>query len=291
MKKIFLSKPLIVFLVLLLLVIGFSFKAVTALPPTSGARNLIITKYTVENLSLYSNIGTGHQISQPSGTTPIQGIEFTVRKAYNAEERAKLISDTTNEAGDFTEILEGPSSTATGYWYITGEASISMITNSSGVTTQSFASNGSQDGMYYVVEEPDSRVLAPATPFFVSIPMQNPLYVSGSSVPEEEHQWLYNVYVYPKNGVMNIVTTFADNTVAKSAKVGEAVDWKIVLTIPNGVGTATEFKVTDQLNSVLTYDIGTGVTIQVIDGISTGVNAPIDASEYNLSFADRSFDH
>ena len=299
MKRKLIEKTLALLLPMLIM---FNFLAplVTALPPDISGdvpRSLTITKYKTEDLGQYHTHGSGFVEAQPTGTYPLEDIDFVVRRAYTLQERDKKASEEGLSEGDFTEISTGVPPVPSGYWYLDVDVlTLSapeyqvLTTDSAGVAKKdnavpTFAANGDDDGMYYVVESPDllSRVLAPTDPFFVSIPMHNPSYVPGGE-GNTAFEWIYDVNVYPKNAVTSITKTFSDGSADKSAKVGETLTFKVVVPIPNNITHAQTFKIEDQLDGVFDYNITNGVAVNVLNSDGEGTPAPISNLNYALSY-------
>ncbi len=75
----------------------------------------------------------------------------------------------------------------------------------------------------YLVEETDrgdNNVVAPVTPFLVSLPTSGP-----------ENEWLYDVHAYPKNSVVGLDMK-GDDSEALGMNGTGTIDWKIETTIP-----------------------------------------------------------
>jgi fimbrial isopeptide formation D2 family protein/LPXTG-motif cell wall-anchored protein len=98
----------------------------------------------------------------------------------------------------------------------------------------------------YLVEETNSpaNVASPSAPFVVALPMTDP---TNSS------QWMYDVYVYPKNAVTNVTKTVDDSN---ATKIGDSVTWTITGDIPASTGpgdVVTGYQITDKLDPKLDY--------------------------------------
>jgi len=280
MKRTLFAKCAAALLPLVLLLSCFTLQASATAPDTSTPRKLHITKFLVDNLGAFDAHGDGTQLDLTDliegGTiTPVQGIKFAVVKAYTTAEKAAALLGGA-QPGEFEE-CEG----ANGYWYKPADvasASNQVTTDSSGLASKAFASDGSQDGDYYVVELPDSRVAAPVDPFIISVPLEN---------PASPGTWLYDVYVYPKNGQLEIGKSFATgDPVAQDFSVGDEIVWKITVDIPFGIGSATKFEVSDTLNSVFTYVAGSvEVYIAGTDTEITGFTETFASPTLKLDFA------
>jgi len=114
-------------------------------------------------------------------------------------------------------------------------------------------------GVYLVMEVPNSAVEEPAVPFLVSLPMTNP---NGES-------WNYDVHVYPKNIVKGGPDIDKDVSAIgnddSGYNVGDEVEWIIRPEIPADLYFQTEsgedvyagtYKVTDVLDANLKFVAG-----------------------------------
>ena len=251
MKRNLTTRAAAVILPLLLLLGCFALQTGAAPPDDETPRNLHIHKFLVENITAFTgNEGDGTQVDLSTqignGTlAPLSGIKFAVVKVYTDAEKATYIGGG-GSTGEFAA-CEG----ASGYWYLLADAANGanqVTTNGSGEATKHFANDGSKDGEYYVIELPDSRVARPIDPFIISVPLSNP------ASADETDEWLYDIYVYPKNGQLEIIKSFANgDPTEQSFSVGDTITWKITVDIPYGIGSTTQFEVSDTLNSVFSY--------------------------------------
>lgn len=115
--------------------------------------------------------------------------------------------------------------------------------------------NSSEQGLYLVVETSvPENVTTTTDPFFVSLPMTN----------SDGTDWIYNVYVYPKNQTndptldkwvkSDDITTYQSYATASE---GDIVTYRIVSKLPEITSTAsylTTYTFVDTLDSGLTYD-------------------------------------
>ncbi|MBK8463628.1 MAG: SpaH/EbpB family LPXTG-anchored major pilin [Nigerium sp.] len=137
------------------------------------------------------------------------------------------------------------------------------------VTSQTTPANGTVSfpnlgiGLYKVVEADYPAGVTPAADFLVSIPFPS----QSGTAPAVTTTWLWDVHTYPKNGIEGE----GEKTVgAPDANgLGSAVPWSIK-TRPlgsfNNGAPLTAYKVTDPLDSRLTYVSGSAVVTMVAPG-------------------------
>jgi fimbrial isopeptide formation D2 family protein/LPXTG-motif cell wall-anchored protein len=138
--------------------------------------------------------GTPTQGSPASTTTlpnPISGVTFTVYRVPTAT------IDLTTSAGWTAAAALTPTCPPS------GASSVgSQVTGADGSTTFNFAANAAV-GVYIVCEtDAPASVVDRAQPFVVTIPLE---YKRASGTPTES--WLYDVNVYPKNGLTSVTKT------------------------------------------------------------------------------------
>lgn len=210
--------------------------AATAATPSvidpAHAASLTIHKYIMDDVSdaTYPGTGLAADAAQiPADAKPLGGIVFNVYPAVTT-----AVKDAAAVPTNYVEVG------TTGYWYdATSTAAYTLTTaDVTGIASSAVAQN-----TYAVVEQFDSRVASPAAPFVVSVPMTNP--TNGS-------EWIYDVNVYPKNSPLSIDKTV--NTIKnETASIGDTLNWEITADIPASIATAKTYKVTDTLDSRLTY--------------------------------------
>lgn len=207
---------------LLCIVMALGLVAVTAsaadvaLIDTTAKGSITITKYESDTQDANGD-GTDSP-TIPEGATPLAGVTFTLYKVKSAAEVVAYYNGTnaqTVTVGDY--VTDGKINTGIA-------ASGTATTNASGVA----AFSNLDVGMYVVIETayPD-KVTKPSDPFLVSIPMTD---------PENESQWMYNVYAYPKNSTSEGTVTLKKTDVSGNALVGVSFklekqngsDWALV---------------------------------------------------------------
>ena len=241
-------KKSIAILLSVLMITGLCVMAVSAdAPNATEVRTLTVHKYLVDDLgaAAFQTPATGAELDttaiETAGATKLDGIEFKVIRAYNEEELGGVTAG-------YTQVG------TTGYYFLTALTGAKGDTtgagsNDDGEAVYTFASNGSEDGVYAVVEQDSNKVRTKADPFLVNIPMVD---------PSDSDEWLYDVHVYPKNGSdeMNIVKTFVSDETEESYALGEKITWKIEVNIPVAVEDMDEFRIVDDFSGQfdLIYD-------------------------------------
>ena len=243
----FAGKVIALLLPVLLVGLMLALVPASALLPTDNTSTRAITfhKYLIDGEFESPGSADGTELDSTAeaalveaGATPLDGIKFDIVKAYTAEERQDLIDEGTNVAGDFTKIA------GYDFWYLTAATPTTVTTGTDGSITYTIGTGRAFDGVYYVTEQPDGRVAAPAAPFLVSVPLEDPNYVEGQSNGDG---WLYNVHVYPKNSDLMFTKTFDDDTRVRSYRDGDIITWKLETTIPADILSAQVYKITDEL--------------------------------------------
>lgn len=207
---------------LLCVVMALGLVAVTAsatdaaLIDTTAKGSITITKY--ESDTPGANGGGTAITTSPEGATPLAGVTFTLYKVMDAAAVVAYYNGTNTQTVTVDNyVTDGKINTGIA-------ASGTATTNASGVATFS----NLDVGMYVVIETayPD-KVTKPSDPFLVSIPMTN---------PEDESQWMYNVYAYPKNSTSEGTVTLKKTDVSGNALAGVSFklekqngsDWALV---------------------------------------------------------------
>ena len=237
----------------------FSTTAFAAPLPTSTG-NLHVHKYLMNDVEKANDSSKGTEIkgnasdltSIPASASPLAGITFDVYKVIIPNYTTDTIADFGNEwpikfpesdeyLFDENDILlnyEGAVPTklkSKGNVFDISAKVTDIVTNSIGLAV----ANDLPLGIYLVIEKEDPRVISPAPPFLVAVPMTNP----------DGNGWMQNVHVYPKNEDARI-TKEADKTVVA---LGEIVTFTVSTTIPADVAAAKQYEMWDILDSALDY--------------------------------------
>ena len=107
-------------------------------------------------------------------------------------------------------------------------------------------------GFYVVVEqlgtnpEDNSKIASISYPFVISLPM------TATTGADAGKAWLDDIHAYPKNGDITI-TKDVDRT---SVKLGEEVEWEVIVSVPADIMHYRSFFMTDALDEALTYVAG-----------------------------------
>ena len=116
-----------------------------------------------------------------------------------------------------------------------------VMTDADGMATKDL-----DHGLYLVVETgygDNNTITTPTDPFLVTLPL-----------PQTNGGWLYDVHAYPKNAVDENTPTKEANEPTDGVILGSTVPWTISAPVqPDKPGEVTSFKITDQLDSRLSY--------------------------------------
>lgn len=171
-----------------------------------------------------------------TGLTPMSGVTFSVQKVTGIDLTTNQGWQDANTLSSSFNPANAPGSITSAGYTLSAAAGSPVTTNASGTA----ALSGLPLGLYLVTETSWPAGATPSTPFLVSVPLTD---------PDSENAWLYDVNVYPKNAVTNVSKTVKDEA---AIKLGDAVTWSITADIPN-VSTIDGYKITDQLDTKLTY--------------------------------------
>ncbi|MDR1801475.1 MAG: SpaH/EbpB family LPXTG-anchored major pilin [Lachnospiraceae bacterium] len=215
---------------------GSAFADNKAVPPEKGS--LTIHKYLMDDVSGANDPNDGNVTSDiPDGATLLDGIEFKLYK-ITIPSSGKTPTD-----GDYNlNSLTNPTSfTSGGETFQVAPADTASVTTGNPSTGIAKASELPQ-GFYLVVEQPSTKVTAPAAPFVVAVPM--------TSADGEE--WITDVHVYPKNEDVS-VSKEADKSVVE---LGGTVTWTVRTSVPADIAEFLKFDLVDELDGALEYVSG-----------------------------------
>lgn len=133
-----------------------------------------------------------------------------------------------------------------------------------------------------------SSITDPAIPFLVTVP-----FPTGATNTTNPNEWLYTVYVYPKNGVTGLTKAVNSSDPAFHTQAS-FVSWTITADIPvltNTAGDFTKFDVTDTIDltqlEFFTGTVPTGISprgITIYNASHTDVTASFTApTDYDYS--------
>ena len=192
--------------------------------------------------------GDGTEIADPSGLgTPLSGVEFTITPV--TAQGGQPIDLTTQAGWDRAENATPQNVRGGGY---TLGTPVTAVTGADGTVVSDLPL-----GLYLVEEtDPgDNNVVSEVDPFLVTLPMPN------------RGDWIYDVHVYPKN---QLNASIPQKTVSAPTgfTIGSQVSWAITAPIPqlNTGATYTQFQITDELDSRLTFNSATITTAGYSEG-------------------------
>ncbi|WP_157981627.1 SpaH/EbpB family LPXTG-anchored major pilin [Protaetiibacter intestinalis] len=220
-----------------------------------GHGSLVITKYE-RSSSNGSTAGNGTPVTV-SGDT-INGVTFSIQEVVTSPGNASL--DLTTNAG-WTQAqaiksawsASAPTTLPSGYALTTA---VTQTTAGAGVAT--FANLGF--GLYLVRETTPlaEGIIDPALPFLVTIPFPTGTLAGNSA------EWLYDVHVYPKNGVTELTKDVigADVDDAFYTQAGH-VSWTIASDVPLLPNTQnlTQFRLVDTIDTAELAFVATSATL------------------------------
>ena len=239
--------------------------AAPTIPPAGATGSLNITKYTQPDAQQPAANGLPKTI--PSGSKPIEGVEFTIRQVQGIDlstnagweaAAAMTVADATAAAGSTAYTATTDEDGRARFGVNTEDAGWNSVTNGLG------GANTLPIGLYLVQETGYTQALpdGPASitkgaPFLVTVPLTN---------PSDNANWMYNIYLYPKNSTGN------EKTVTEGGIVpGSNVQWTIKGDIQQSTNI-TKYVVTDVLDARLTTaDNGSGIAVSITN--ATGITA------------------
>lgn len=225
------------------------------LPDPDETGTLHITKLRTPT----AGAGNGTQVDPPPSNAPIAGVTFTVK-------RVQGIDLTTNAGWLAADELADDYAAATPTDVASAEAAVSGATPAYTLGAGDSRVTGADGqvvfddlplGLYLVEETDVPPGVTRSAPFFVTLPLSDP--VDGD-------EWLYDVFVYPKNGVTSATKAVEDSA---SRELGDPVVFTVTADVPDATGpgsTVRAFRVTDTLDPRLTYDpAGAPATADLVD--------------------------
>ncbi len=237
---------------ILMLAMVFNVFAGMALPVHAEEKGSIrITKYQITTQAEYdalANRADGNEIAE--GELPqyavLSGVTFTLQKVnYKSGMTAQNASIDTSF----------PMQTV-----VTGE--------------DGKASFESLDRGVYLLKEANGEgtpeeIRGVMEPVLIQIPMANEVHKTDESAPE----YLWDIYVYPKNLTDPYAPKVEKHVVEygnmhAGMNIGDSFPWIITAEIPTGVETGSLYRITDQLDTRLDFDteVEPTVTIPMTDG-------------------------
>lgn len=216
----------------------------SALAPESGS--LTIHKYLMDDVAEANGPNNGYEAGTagnpavPESAKPLNGITFHLYKIL-PNEGGELPGNGPYSV-DVSNPTEKTMKDGNNTQFRIEEATVPSVTTAGGTDDQPLGIATAANlprGYYVVVEQPDDRVVSPAAPFVVGVPMTNPA----------KDGWIQDVHVYPKNESMSAEKT-ADTS---SVEIGSIVTWTIAVSVPNGIDQAEKYDIIDVLDSALDF--------------------------------------
>ena len=184
-----------------------------------------------------------YKTTSDDGKMPLANISFDIYSVATMEqlESGEIVLPESPTEDDIAAYKNGKSPIAT------------ITTDVQGYATYNFTANGYPDGVYLVVEQFSLATTGPVDPFFVIVP--------GTSEDEAGHS--YTITVNPKNTTevgpdIKKDVTKIDND-KDSYDVNDPHTWIIRGGVPAGIGTASQYVISDTLDYRLTYVKGSPV--------------------------------
>lgn len=259
-----------------------SLAATPTIDPGANVK-LIIEKHTGTDTGLNSSV-TGEQNTSVSGEL-LSGVKFTAVKVAEIQQTsavdgnvkveykltadgAALLGGTSNDVKsgkELNDIVKVKETKDFDFDQTTTEVSAITDTNGQAVFTSDNATNTSESvvkiegqGLYLVVETGSpAEVTDRSHPFLVSLPMTNKV---------DANDWMYDVYVYPKNRYnttsidkkIQDVDGVADNVVATDkehaeATIGDIITYNVPITAIIPDGGLKKLGITDTMSKGLTF--------------------------------------
>lgn len=178
-----------------------------------------------------------YKTTNDEGEMPLANISFDIYQVATMEqlESGEIVLGETPTAEDIAS-------------YQTGKTPIATIkTDVQGYATYNFTENGYPDGVYLIVEQFSPATTGPVEPFFIIVP----------GTTEDEAGYTYTITVNPKNttetgpDIKKDVTEIENNE--DSYDANDPHTWIIRGGVPAGIGTATQYVITDTLDCRLSY--------------------------------------
>ena len=264
-------RKLVCLMLAITLMLSFALPAMAGSDTDTQYGTLTITKFLMDRVPLKGIPHDGQKITDGSldELDLLQGIKFTIVQVKPAANQEAAQADQSaiycKDDGLYYEVI-GPAITRTtdadgiAYFSHTGEEG-------------ALPSGGLPLGVYYVVEQPSTKVADPAAPFFVSIPTTIEDYETGEDIV------LYNVFAYPKNedigitkrieagyawnqfgytdvGEFDMIHRDRHTGMGMGVAHDQLIHYRITVDIPTDIASAKAFKVTDEYTRGLEFSPG-----------------------------------
>ncbi|MGL4605854.1 MAG: SpaH/EbpB family LPXTG-anchored major pilin [Eubacteriaceae bacterium] len=237
---------------------------------TTQTGSITLFKYAMETLPDPGTPGNGTVQTPPAGTTPMPGITFSIER--------ETANNTELDALDPDLVIEWALIATGGKIEVTTDANGRAVFNDLPV------------GVYTVKELHHPAVKDKVDDFLVSVPITD---------PTGREDWLYDVYVYPKNTLKTGVdvvkevwngTAWVNGTSVNAYDGNRRVDWRLTPTVPVDIATGTKYTLTDTLPGQATYIANTVEILGGTDNWGGNVTAAtlnlIETTDYTVAYDD-----
>ncbi|WP_175985192.1 SpaH/EbpB family LPXTG-anchored major pilin [Microbacterium tenebrionis] len=266
--------------------------AIVTLAGAVPANAVDITNSTPVSLTIHKHektatngttTGTGKEANASVAGAGIDGVSFSVQRVGSID----LTTDAGWKAAATirAKVAAGESATqaVSGYTLGTAITGTTATVNGEKGYLKFDQSNGLTKSMYLVTEvSAPSNVTTKADPFLVTLPQAD----------TASDNWIYDVHVYPKNGVSSLTKTVVAPTAAETAAGRDLVRWNINTTVPylptTSQATAmTSFVVSDTIDPanlafVTTPPAGVAAsTATLVNAAGTSVALTVGAANTN----------
>lgn len=235
-----------------------------------GAKGTItIHKYEYNGNDDKNGTGVaGDANNVPTDAKDLEGATFTYYQVMTADELVEYYNGKSTEKVGIDTYVDENGQILSAY---ANKPNGSGKTGKNGIVKFGDGETGLPVGLYVIIEtETPAKVTTPVEPFLVSLPMAN---------PTNKAEWMYDVYVFPKNA-----TTYGKVTLEKKGRVGGGTPENL-----NGVTYKLEKKVKDDpetweevtKNEQTDEDLGTLKTTDgkiTVSGLSQGTYRFIEQS-------------
>lgn len=210
----------------------------------------------------------GDENNVPTDAKDLEGATFTYYQVMTADELVEYYNGKSTEKVGINTYVDENGQILSAY---ANKPNGSGKTGKNGIVKFGDGETGLPVGLYVIIEtETPAKVTTPVEPFLVSLPMAN---------PTNKAEWMYDVYVFPKNA-----TTYGKVTLEKKGRVGGGTPENL-----NGVTYKLEKKVKDDpetweevtKNEQTGDDLGTLKTTDgkiTVSGLSQGTYRFIEQS-------------
>jgi fimbrial isopeptide formation D2 family protein/LPXTG-motif cell wall-anchored protein len=233
---------------------ALSLGALSVLATGAAANAAAIDPDETGSITIHKYANPGNGAANPDGTgtqpntDPIAGVvfEYCLVNGIDLFDGGNAGWDALNAITPAQKIAAQTGSSLAGF-DLTGCQTVT--TGADGTVTTSTLDTGA----YFVreIDAPDN-VVAPATPFLVTIP--TPAVNQGVAGAPLDGEWVYDVHVYPKNTVAEGPRKNIVGQEENGAALGAPIDYQVTTKIPAlGEGEVYEtFSLTDTLDTALT---------------------------------------